>query len=53
VVAPLTIIGCVVLYWRLPYNARMVLPVWGGIGLLVYFCYGYRNSHVGRGVCDP
>lgn len=50
VVAPLTIIGCVVLYCRLPYNARMVLPVWGGIGLLLYLCYGYRNSHVGRGV---
>jgi basic amino acid/polyamine antiporter, APA family len=48
VVAPLTIIGCVVLYCRLPYNARMVLPVWGGIGLLLYLCYGYRNSHVGR-----
>jgi APA family basic amino acid/polyamine antiporter len=50
VVAPLTIIGCVVLYCRLPYNARMVLPVWGGIGLLLYLCYGYRNSHVGRGI---
>ena len=48
VVAPLTIIGCVMLYCRLPFNARMVLPIWGGIGLLLYFCYGYRNSHVGR-----
>jgi APA family basic amino acid/polyamine antiporter len=44
IVAPLTIIGCAVLYWRLPYEAKMVLPVWGGIGLLLYFAYGYRNS---------
>jgi hypothetical protein len=25
-------------------------PVWGGIGLLLYLGYGYRNSHVGRGI---
>jgi len=49
-VAPLTIIGCVTLYWRLPFDARMVLPIWGGIGLALYFAYGYRNSHVGRGI---
>lgn len=51
-IAPLTILGCVVLYWRLPYAAKMVLPVWGGIGLLLYFAYGYRHSHVGRGLAD-
>ena len=45
-VAPLTVIGCVILYWRLPYDAKMVLPVWGGIGLLVYFGYGYRKSRL-------
>lgn len=50
VVAPLTILGCVMLYCRLPFNARMTLPIWGGIGLLLYFSYGYRNSHVGRGI---
>lgn len=49
-VAPLTITGCMVLYCRLPFNARMALPIWSGIGLLLYFCYGYRNSHVGRGL---
>jgi APA family basic amino acid/polyamine antiporter len=48
VVAPLTIVGCVVLYCRLPYDARMVLPIWGGVGLLLYFSYGYRHSHVGN-----
>jgi len=49
-IAPLTILGCAVLYWRLPYDARMVLPIWGGIGLMLYFLYGYRHSHVGRQV---
>ena len=48
-VAPLTILGCAVLYWRLPFDARMVLPIWGGIGLVLYFLYGYWNSHVARG----
>ena len=30
----------------------MVLPVWGGIGLLLYFAYGHRKSHVGRGTIE-
>jgi APA family basic amino acid/polyamine antiporter len=46
VMAPLTVIGCVILYWRLPYDAKMVLPVWGGIGLVLYFAYGYRKSRL-------
>jgi APA family basic amino acid/polyamine antiporter len=49
VIAPLTVLGCALLYWRLPYDARMVLPIWGGIGLVLYFLYGYWNSHVARG----
>ena len=27
----------------------MVLPIWGGVGLVIYFLYGYRKSHLGRG----
>ncbi len=52
VVAPLAIIGTLGLYFNLPFEAKMVLPVWGGIGLVVYFLYGYRKSHVGRGIID-
>src|SRR5690606_198885 len=33
IVAPLAMIGCVALYFLLPFDAKMVLPVWGGIGL--------------------
>jgi APA family basic amino acid/polyamine antiporter len=49
VVAPLAILGTLGLYFNLPFEAKMVLPVWGGIGLIVYFLYGYRKSHVGLG----
>ena len=52
VVAPLAALGCLGLYANLPFEAKMVLPVWGGIGLVVYFAYGYRKSHVGRGLVE-
>ncbi|PNU05085.1 amino acid permease [Novosphingobium guangzhouense] len=49
VVAPIAIIGCVTLFFNLPVEAMLVLPIWGGIGLVFYFVYGYRKSHVGQG----
>lgn len=52
IVAPLAIIGCVALYLLLPFDAKMVLPIWGGIGLVLYFLYGYHKSHVGRGLVE-
>jgi len=52
VVAPLAIVGCVVLYFSLPMTAILLLPIWGGIGLLVYFLYSRSRSHVGRGLVD-
>jgi len=52
IIAPMAIIGCLVLYFSLPLTAILVLPVWGGIGLLVYFFYSRRRSHVGRGIID-
>lgn len=52
VVAPLAIVGTLGLYVNLPLDAKLVLPIWGGIGLVVYFLYGYHKSHVGRGIID-
>ncbi|HET7085053.1 MAG TPA: amino acid permease [Rhizomicrobium sp.] len=52
VIAPLAIVGCVVLYFSLPLTAILVLPVWGAIGLLVYFFYSRSRSHVGRGLIE-
>jgi len=52
VVAPLAIFGTLGLYLNLPTEAKLVLPVWGALGLVVYFAYGYRKSHVGRGLVE-
>jgi len=50
--SPLAILGCVVLFFFLPWQAKLLFPIWSGIGLLFYFAYGYRHSHVGRGVTE-
>ena len=52
IIGPLTIVGCVALYLSLPLTAKLVLPGWGAIGLLIYFLYSRKRSHVGRGVPD-
>ncbi|MBP6031463.1 MAG: amino acid permease [Sphingobium sp.] len=51
-IGPITAAGCVFLFWNLPVDAKLVLPIWGGIGLICYFAYGYRKSHVGRGLVE-
>ncbi len=51
-VAPLAMVGCVYLYVSLPVEAMLVLPGWGALGLLLYFAYGFRHSHVARGLVD-
>ena len=52
IVAPLAIVGCIGLYVSLPLTAILVLPVWGVIGLAVYFLYSRSRSHVGLGLTD-
>lgn len=49
IISPAAILGCAVLYFSLPLTAILVLPVWGAIGLLVYFGYSRSRSHLGRG----
>lgn len=49
ITAPLAIIGTLSLYLNLPLVAKLVLPIWGSVGLLVYFFYSRRHSHVGLG----
>jgi APA family basic amino acid/polyamine antiporter len=51
-VAPLTILGCLFLFFNLPGPAMLVLPVWGAIGIVIYYAYSYRHSYVGRGIID-
>jgi APA family basic amino acid/polyamine antiporter len=52
IVAPLAIVGCVGLYLNLPTLAKLVLIVWGALGLVIYFAYSRSRSHVGRGVVE-
>ncbi len=52
VVAPLAIGGCIFLYCSLPWVNRLVLPLWGAIGLVIYFAYGHRRSHIARGMVE-
>ncbi|MBX3560289.1 MAG: amino acid permease [Sphingomonas sp.] len=51
-IGPLTIAGCLFLFLNLPFKAMLVLPIWTAIGLVVYFLYSYRNSHLGRGLVE-
>jgi APA family basic amino acid/polyamine antiporter len=52
IIAPIAILGCIGLYVMLPPIAILVLPVWGAVGLLLYFGYSRSRSHVGRGIVD-
>ena len=51
-VGPLTIAGCIFLFLNLPFEAMIVLPAWGSIGILIYYLYGYKKSHVGQGIIE-
>ncbi len=48
ILGPLTIIGCLFLFFNLPTAAMLVLPLWSAIGLLIYFGYSRRKSHLGQ-----
>ncbi len=52
VVAPLSVLGCVVLFLSLPMTAKLVFLVWAALGLMLYFSYGFWRSNVRRGVID-
>ncbi|MDG2520471.1 amino acid permease [Caulobacter segnis] len=52
VVAPLAIAGCLYLFCNLPGGTKLMFVGWALIGLVVYFLYGYRRSHVALGLID-
>jgi APA family basic amino acid/polyamine antiporter len=52
IVAPLTIAGCLFLFFNLPTAAMLVLPIWGAAGMVIYFAYSRSRSHLGRGIVE-
>ena len=48
-VGGLTILGCLFLFFNLPYQAMIMLPVWSAIGILVYLLYSRGRSHMRDG----
>jgi APA family basic amino acid/polyamine antiporter len=50
VVAPLSAITSLLLMASLPWDTWLRLIVWMGIGLVIYFVYGYRHSKLRRTV---
>jgi len=51
-VAPLSIAGCLLLFVNLNMESKLLFLTWTILGLILYFIYGYRHSHVGRGIVD-
>ena len=52
VVAPLAALGCIYLFFSLSAETQIMFVSWAAIGLVVYFLYGYRNSHLGKGIVE-
>jgi hypothetical protein len=48
VVAPLGIVVNLIMMMFLPPVTWLRLVIWLGLGLLIYFCYGMRNSIIGQ-----
>lgn len=52
VIAPLSAAGCAYLFLNLSGFTELMFFGWALVGLVVYYLYGYRRSHVGRGIVD-
>jgi APA family basic amino acid/polyamine antiporter len=49
VVCPLAVLGCLLLFFNLPLKTILVFFGWGIVGLVVYYLYGHRKSHLANG----
>lgn len=50
ITAPLAIIGCIYLFFSLGIETKLMFVGWSAAGLILYFAYGRRHSHIGQGV---
>ncbi|WP_279089160.1 amino acid permease [Bartonella apis] len=55
IVGPVSAIGCIYLFFSLPSKTQFYFLLWNLIGIVFYFCYGYRKSNIARhiSVTDP
>jgi basic amino acid/polyamine antiporter, APA family len=51
-VAPLSIAGCLYLFFSLSWYTLGLFVAWAVLGLLIYALYSRGASHVGRGIID-
>ncbi|MES2497452.1 MAG: amino acid permease [Pseudomonadota bacterium] len=52
IVAPIATLGCLYLFFSLSIYTISLFFGWAAIGLVVYFLYGYRKSHLGQGLVE-
>jgi APA family basic amino acid/polyamine antiporter len=50
--APLSIIGCIYLFFSLSLTTIVLFFGWAAVGLVVYYAYSRSRSHVGRGLIE-
>jgi APA family basic amino acid/polyamine antiporter len=49
VVAAISLIGCIYLFFSLSFYTLLLFFSWAAFGLVIYFAYGKKHSHVGLG----
>ncbi len=50
IVAPISILGCLYLFFSLSVYTLSLFVIWAVLGLVVYFTYSRKRSHVGLGL---
>ena len=50
--APLSLLGCLYLFYKLDPKSQTLFLIWAAIGLVVYFAYSRSRSHVGLGLVE-
>lgn len=52
ITAPISILGCIYLFFSLSGPTLALFAGWAAVGLVVYYTYSRSRSHVGRGLVE-
>jgi APA family basic amino acid/polyamine antiporter len=52
ITAPVSIVGCIYLFFSLSIETILLFVGWAAVGLVVYFLYSRSRSNLGRGIID-